>query len=49
MPVGYLITVAFVAVGTLFALAPVPWSRPLGRLSYYLGFVVNELPFAVFF
>ncbi|MGW3607958.1 MULTISPECIES: alpha/beta hydrolase [unclassified Micromonospora] len=48
MPVGYLITVAFVAIGTLFALAPVPWSRPLGRLSYYSGLVVNELPFAAF-
>ncbi|WP_329521472.1 alpha/beta hydrolase [Spirillospora sp. NBC_01491] len=49
MPVGYLITVALVAVGTLFALWPVPWSRPLGRLSYYVGLAANELPFAAFF
>ncbi|MFD2768082.1 Acetyl esterase/lipase [Micromonospora eburnea] len=49
MPVGYLITVAFVALGTLFALRPVPSSRPLGRPSYYVGLAANELPFAAFF
>ncbi|MGC4959404.1 alpha/beta hydrolase [Actinomadura citrea] len=49
MPVGYLIPVALVAVGTLFALRPVPWSRPLGRPSYYFGLAANELPFAAFF
>lgn len=49
MPIGYLIAVVFVAVGTLFALWPVPWSRPLGRVSYFIGVVANELPFAAFF
>ncbi|SNS24455.1 alpha/beta hydrolase [Actinomadura mexicana] len=47
MPVGYLIPVVLAAIGTLFALRPVPWSRPLGRLSYFLGLAVNELPFFV--
>ncbi|WP_326822868.1 alpha/beta hydrolase [Streptosporangium sp. NBC_01756] len=49
MPVGYLIPVALVAIGTLFALRPVPFSRPLGRPSYYFGLALNELPFAAFF
>jgi len=49
VPVGYLIAVVFVAIGTLFALWPVPWTRPLGRVSYFVGVVANELPFAAFF
>ena len=49
MPIGYLIPVTLVALGTLFALRPVPFERPLGRPSYYLGLAVNELPFAAFF
>ncbi|MEV4091349.1 alpha/beta hydrolase [Streptosporangium saharense] len=49
MPVGYLVPVALVAIGTLFALRPVPISRPLGRLGYYFGLAANELPFAAFF
>ncbi|WP_405149300.1 alpha/beta hydrolase [Sphaerisporangium sp. NBC_01403] len=49
MPFGYLFTVALVAIGTLFALRPVPFSRPLGRVSYYFGLAANELPFAAFF
>ncbi|MEU5989263.1 alpha/beta hydrolase [Spirillospora sp. NPDC047418] len=49
MPVGYLIPVLLVAVGTLFALRPAPWSSPLGRPSYYFGLAANELPFAAFF
>ncbi|WP_173096135.1 alpha/beta hydrolase [Actinomadura verrucosospora] len=49
MPVGYLIPVLLVAVGTLFALRPVPWERPLGRPSYFFGLAANELPFAAFF
>ncbi|MFF3263916.1 alpha/beta hydrolase [Streptomyces sp. NPDC002932] len=48
MPVGYLISVAIVAIGTLFALFPAPWSHPLGRPSYFFGLAVNELPFASF-
>ncbi|MEV3951902.1 alpha/beta hydrolase [Streptomyces halstedii] len=49
MPVGYLITVAIVAIGTLCALAPAPWEHPLGRPSYFFGLAFNELPFAAFF
>ncbi|HST83957.1 MAG TPA: alpha/beta hydrolase [Kineosporiaceae bacterium] len=49
MPVGYLIPVALVAIGTLFALRPVPFSHPLGRPTYYFGLAANELPFAAFF
>ncbi|MYQ36783.1 Acetyl esterase/lipase [Streptomyces sp. LamerLS-316] len=49
MPVGYLITVAIVAIGTLCALAPLPWEHPLGRPSYIFGLAANELPFAAFF
>ncbi|MFF3741318.1 alpha/beta hydrolase [Streptomyces sp. NPDC002566] len=49
MPVGYLITVAVVAIGTWCALRPVPWEHPLGRPSYIFGLAANELPFAAFF
>jgi acetyl esterase/lipase len=49
VPVGYLVPVVLVAIGTLFALRPVPWSRPLGRLSYFLGLTVNELPFVAIY
>ncbi|MFB4307358.1 alpha/beta hydrolase [Actinomadura sp. GTD37] len=49
MPVGYLFPVVLTALGTLFALRPVPFSRPLGRPSYFLGLAANELPFAAFF
>ncbi|GAA1369957.1 alpha/beta hydrolase [Catellatospora chokoriensis] len=45
MPVGYVFTVACVAVGTLFALAPVRRPQPLATVSYYFGLAVNELPF----
>ncbi|MBA9006308.1 alpha/beta hydrolase [Thermomonospora cellulosilytica] len=48
MPVGYSVTVAFVVLGTLFALAPVRRPRPLADVSYHLGLVVNELPFTAF-
>lgn len=48
MPFGYLFTVAIGAIGTLFALRPVPFSRPPGRVSYYFGLAANELPFAAF-
>ncbi|MFI7708376.1 alpha/beta hydrolase [Nonomuraea sp. NPDC049480] len=49
MPFGYLFTVALAAIGTLFALRPVPFSHPLGRPTYYFGLAANELPFAAFF
>jgi len=48
VPYGYLVPVALVAVGTLFALRPAPWSHPLGRTSYFFGLAANELPFAAF-
>ncbi|MEV0271242.1 alpha/beta hydrolase [Hamadaea sp. NPDC050747] len=45
MPIGYVFTVFCVAVGTLFALAPVRRPRPVSTVSYFLGLAVNELPF----
>ncbi|MCP2328415.1 acetyl esterase/lipase [Hamadaea flava] len=45
MPVGYMFTVFCVAVGTLFALAPVRRPQPISTVSYFLGLAVNELPF----
>lgn len=49
MPIGYLFTVALAAIGTLFALRPLPFfSHPLGRVSYYFGLAANELPFPAF-
>ncbi|MFG2564759.1 alpha/beta hydrolase [Streptomyces sp. NPDC048567] len=49
MPVGYLIPVLVVAIGTWCALRPVPFEHPLGRPSYIFGLAANELPFAAFF
>ncbi len=49
MPVGYLVTVAFVGVATLFALAPARRPRLLASVSFRLGLVVNELPFLAFY
>ena len=46
MPVGYLVSVALVALGTLFALAP---PRSLGNLSFRLGLLLNEVPIAGFY
>src|SRR5262249_9175537 len=46
VPVGYVMAVAFVAVGTLFALVPVRRPRPLAGVAFRLGLVVSELPFA---
>jgi acetyl esterase/lipase len=46
MPVGYLVTVALVALGTLFALVPL---RSLGNLSFRLGLLLNEVPIAGFY
>ena len=49
VPVGYLWSVAVVALGTVLALRPLrrPW--PLGTLSFCFGIVVNELPFVAFY
>ena len=46
MPIGYLVTVVIVAWCAALALAPPPprQSSP-SNLSYWFGFVINELPF----
>jgi acetyl esterase/lipase len=49
VPIGYLVTAALVAIGTLFALAPPRLPSALGRLSSIVGLVVNELPFVAFY
>jgi hypothetical protein len=49
MPIGYLVAVTLVALGTLFALAPLRPPSPLSVLSHYLGLVLNELPFVAFY
>jgi acetyl esterase/lipase len=41
VPVGYLVSVALVALVTLFALVPL---RSLGSLSFRLGLLLNEVP-----
>ena len=50
MPIGYLFTTTLAAVCTVFALAP-PRPRQSSRSnrSYWLGFLVNELPFVLFY
>ena len=50
VPIGYLVTTALAAVCTAFALAP-PRPRQSSRSnrSYWLGFLVNELPFVAFY
>ena len=46
MPFGYLITTVLMAVLVLFAVAPPrPRQSSPVRLSFWLGFMVNELPF----
>jgi acetyl esterase/lipase len=49
MPIGYLITTGIMATYVLFALAPPRprHSSPL-RVSFWLGYLVNELPFVAF-
>jgi hypothetical protein len=49
MPIGYLVTVAFVALPTVFALAPIRRPRSLALLSWGLSLVINELPFLAFY
>src|ERR671914_2373387 len=45
VPIGYLVTVALLAWCTLFALAPPrPRHSSPSNLSYWFGFLVNELP-----
>ena len=46
MPIGYLLTVLLAAWCTLFALAPPrPRHSSTSNLSYWFGFLINELPF----
>ena len=49
MPIGYLITVAVVALGMLLALRPLYRPAPLGTASWALGSIVNESPFVGFY
>jgi acetyl esterase/lipase len=46
VPVGYLVSVGLVALGALFALVPL---RTLGKLSFRLGLLLNEVPIAGFY
>jgi hypothetical protein len=46
VPVGYLVTVALVALGTLFALVPL---RSVGNLSFRLGLLLDEVPIVGFY
>jgi acetyl esterase/lipase len=50
VPIGYLVTTALAALCTVFALAP-PRPRQSSRSnrSFWLGFLVNELPFILFY
>jgi acetyl esterase/lipase len=48
VPIGYLWTVAVLALGTVLALAPVRLPGILGALSFRLGLLVSELPFVAF-
>jgi acetyl esterase/lipase len=50
MPFGYLISVGVMATYTLIALAPPrPRTSSPFRLSFWLGFLVNELPFVALY
>jgi acetyl esterase/lipase len=44
VPIGYLVSVAIVALGTILALAPLRRPRPLATLSFLFSVVFNELP-----
>ena len=50
MPIGYLISTGVIATYTLLALAPPrPRESSPFRLSFWLGFLVNELPFVALY
>ena len=50
MPIGYLVAVALVAWCTLFALAPPrPRRSSPSNMSYWFGYLLNELPFVAFY
>jgi acetyl esterase/lipase len=46
VPVGYLVSLALVALVTLFALVP---QRSVGNLSFRLGLLLNEVPIVGFY
>jgi acetyl esterase/lipase len=49
VPWGYLLSVGIVAVCTFTAAVPLRHPPTLGRLSWVLGMIPNELPFIVFY
>ena len=50
MPIGYLVTTALMGLCTAFALAPPrPRRSSPSNKSYWLGFLLNELPFLGFY
>lgn len=49
MPIGYLVTVAAVALAMLLALRPVDRPAPLRTVGWALGSIVNESPFVAFY
>ncbi len=50
MPFGYLTTTTLMAVLTVFAVAPPrPAHSSPSNVSYWLGFLINELPFVAFY
>ena len=50
MPIGYVFTTLLVAWGTLFAVAAArPRQTRPSSLSFWFGFLINELPFLAFF
>ena len=50
MPIGYLVTVAFLACCTALAVAPRrPASSGPSNMSFRFGYLVNELPFLAFY
>jgi acetyl esterase/lipase len=49
VPVGFLVTGALAAWCTLLALTPLRRPFALGAMSFFFGFVLNELPFVAFY
>jgi len=49
MPIGYLITIALMALAMLLALVPLDRPAPLRTASWTLGSIVNESPFVAFY
>ncbi len=50
MPIGYLVTTTLVALCTVFAVSPPrPRRSSASNRSFWLGFLVNELPFVAFY